>query len=326
MNVKFLFEGEEEAGSSHLAAVFENNRDLLKADAWLLCDGPVHQTRRMQVYGARGVTEVEITTYGPVRPLHSGHYGNWAPNPALTLAHLLAGMRETDGRIKIAGFYDDVRALTEAERQALAEVPEVEGALRHAFALAETEGGGRLAERIMLPALNVRGLEAGRVGRETTNAIPSQATASIDLRLVPEQTPAKVRERVEAHLKAQGFTLVYEAPTLEARRAQPRLVRLEWRAGYPPARTSMGLPFSRAVVATIEEALRAPIVKMPTLGGSIPMHLFTDVLGAPVVGLPIANHDNNQHAANENLRLQNLWDGIGVYAALLARRGETWRE
>jgi acetylornithine deacetylase/succinyl-diaminopimelate desuccinylase-like protein len=322
VNVKLLFEGEEEAGSPHLPRVLERNRELLRADGWLLCDGPVHQTRRMQVYfGARGVTDLEITTYGPLRPLHSGHYGNWAPNPAVALAHLLAALRDTEGRILIAGFYDDVRPVTESERRALAEVPEVEGELRHAFALAETEAA-RLPERIMLPALNLRGISAGGVGARATNAIPSEATASIDFRLVPDQTPDKVRERVEAHLRSRGYALVHDVPTPEQRRSQPRLLRLAWGGGYPPARTSMDLPFSRAVTATLEEALGAPPVKMPTLGGSVPMYLFTDVLGAPVVGLPIVNHDNNQHAANENLRVQNLRDGILVYAALLARLGE----
>jgi acetylornithine deacetylase/succinyl-diaminopimelate desuccinylase-like protein len=322
VNLKLFFEGEEEAGSPHLPRVLERNRELLRADGWLLCDGPVHQTRRMQVYfGARGVTDLEVTAYGPLRPLHSGHYGNWAPNPAVALAHLLAALRDTDGKVRIAGFYDDVRALTESERRALAEVPPVEAELRHAFALAETEAA-RIPERIMLPALNVRGIASGGVGSRAANAIPSEATASIDFRLVPDQTPARVRERVEAHLRSLGYALVHEAPTADQRRSQPRLLRLEWGTGYPPARTSMDLPFSRAVTAAIQEQLGAPLVRMPTLGGSIPMYLFTDVLGAPVVGLPVVNHDNNQHAANENLRVQNLRDGILVYAALLARLGE----
>jgi len=105
VNLKLFFEGEEEAGSPHLAEVLATNRELLRADAWLLCDGPVHQSRRMQVvFGARGVTDVEITVYGPARSVHSGHYGNWVPNPALALAHLVSGLSDPDGRIAIAGF------------------------------------------------------------------------------------------------------------------------------------------------------------------------------------------------------------------------------
>ncbi|HEY3119352.1 MAG TPA: M20/M25/M40 family metallo-hydrolase [Vicinamibacteria bacterium] len=323
INLKLFFEGEEEAGSPHLPAFLDRYRDLLGADLWVLCDGPVHQSRRMQLYyGARGITDVEITVYGPARPLHSGHYGNWAPNPAVTLVDLLAGLRDTDGRIKVAGFYDDVRPPTEAERRALATVPDVDAALRRELALAETEAGGaRLVERIMLPALNVRGIETGRVGSLASNAIPTEARASIDFRLVPDQTPARVRERVEAHLRGHGYTILHEDPDLETRRAHPRVVRLEWGPGYPAARTPLDLPVARALARVVSEATGTPVIESPTLGGSVPMHLFAEKLRVPVIGLPIANHDNNQHAANENLRLQNLWDAVEVYAGVLARLG-----
>ena len=124
VNVKVFFEGEEEAGSPHLAEVFQQYGNLLKGDIWVLSDGPVNQTRRMQLYfGARGVTDLELTVYGPGRVLHDGHYGNWAPNPAAVLVDLLAHMRDANSHILIPGFYDDVRALTAAERQAIAQVP-----------------------------------------------------------------------------------------------------------------------------------------------------------------------------------------------------------
>jgi acetylornithine deacetylase/succinyl-diaminopimelate desuccinylase-like protein/CubicO group peptidase (beta-lactamase class C family) len=328
VNLKLFFEGEEEAGSPHMAEVLDANRETLRADLWLLCDGPVHQSRRMQVFfGARGETDVEITVYGPLRALHSGHYGNWAPNPALLLAHLVAGLRDEDGRVLVPGFYDDVRPPTEAETQAAAAVPDVEGALRHDMALATTEAGGaRLPERILLPALNVRGLTSGHVGASATNSIPTEAQASIDIRLVPDQTPEKVRSGLEAHLRARGYTVVHEVPDVETRRTQPRIVRLVWGAGYPGARTSMDLPVSRAVVRVLEEALGAPVVRMPTLGGSVPMYLFQQKTGSTIIGLPIANHDDNQHAANENLRLQNLWDGIEAYAAILTDLDTAWEE
>ncbi len=323
VNVKFFFEGEEEAGSPHLRTILEKYADRLKADAWVLCDGPVHQTRRQQVYfGARGIVDLELTVYGPVRPLHSGHYGNWAPNPAALLAHVLASMRQENGRIRIPGFYDDVRPLTESERRALAEAPDIDAELRHELGLAWSEGDGhRLVELILMPALNVRGLRAGHVGEMAQNAIPTEATASIDFRLVPDQTPERVRQRVEDHIRRQGFFIVSHTPSMEERRRHPKIVRLAWGPGYPPARTSMDLPIARALVRLIEEAVGTPIVKMPSLGGSIPMYLFQEVLGAPVIGVPIVNHDNNQHGANENLRIQNLWDGIEIYAVLFAHLG-----
>ena len=212
------------------------------------------------------------------------------------------------------------RPPTATEQAALAEVPDVDQELRDELALGATEPG-RLVERLLLPALNLRGLASGQVGEKAANAIPTEATASIDFRLVPDQTPEKVRARVEAHLTQQGWHIVHELPDLATRRQHPRLVELEWEAGYPPSRTSMELPVSRAVARVVEESIGAPVVRLPTLGGSLPMYLFEKVLGVPVVGLPIANHDNSQHAANENLRLQNLWDGIEVYAGLLAGLG-----
>lgn len=323
VNLKVFFEGEEEVGSPNLETILRGRIDLLGADLWLLCDGPVHQSRRMQLFlGARGIAGVELTVYGPARTLHSGHYGNWAPNPAAELAQLLASMRDGDGRITIAGFSDAVRPPSEAERRALAAVPDVDEALRHELALGASEAGNaRLAERVLLPALNVRGLESGHVGAQATNAIPTTASASIDFRLVPDQTPAGVRAAVEAHLARQGYFVVADEPSLEVRRTHPRVIRAVWGAGYPAARTDMDLPVVRELRRVVDEAVGGSLVVVPTLGGSLPMHLFSDVLRVPVVGLPIANHDNNQHAANENLRLKNLWDAIEIFAALLSRLG-----
>jgi acetylornithine deacetylase/succinyl-diaminopimelate desuccinylase-like protein len=327
-NVKLFLEGEEEQGSPHLTEILRRHKDLLAADVWLLCDGPVHPTRRMQVYfGARGVSGLEITVYGPERPLHSGHYGNWAPNPAVALAHLVAGLRDEEGRIRVPGFYDDVRPLTAAEKQAVAAMPAVEEALARDLGLGRTEGSGaRLQDRVMEPALNVRGLRAADVGGAAANAIPTEAQASIDFRLVPDQTPQKVRERVEAYLRDQGWFLVSEAPDLETRRAHPKTARLSWSLDYAAARTDMSLPVSRAVAAVIGEAVDGPVVEVPMLGGSVPMALFTEILKTPVIGVPIVNHDNNQHGINENLRLRNLWDGIEVYALLMARLGEALQD
>ncbi|MES1244119.1 MAG: M20/M25/M40 family metallo-hydrolase [Acidobacteriota bacterium] len=324
VNIKVFLEGEEEAGSGHLPEILRAHQSVLEADAWLLGDGPVHQTRRMQVvFGARGVTGVEITVYGPNRALHSGHYGNWAPNPAALLVDLLAGLRGPDGDIRIAGFQDDVRPLTESEKAASAAMPPVEDELRRELGLAWTEGGSeRLQDRIMRPALNLRGLKCADVGENARNAVPTEASASIDFRLVPDQTPERVRERTEAHLRSLGWWVVHEEPDAETRLAHPRIVRLAWDRGYAAARTNMDLPVSKAVVRTVGEMLGEPVIRVPMLGGSVPISLFLEGLPAPappIVIVPIVNHDNNQHAAHENLRLQNLWDGIDVFAALFAR-------
>jgi acetylornithine deacetylase/succinyl-diaminopimelate desuccinylase-like protein len=328
VNLKVFFEGEEEAGSPHLEAIMRENAGLLKGDVWLLSDGPVHQTRRMQVFfGARGVTDLEMTVYGPLRVLHDGHYGNWAPNPAALLVNLLASMRDAGSHILIPGYYDDVRPLSPAESEALAQVPDVDAQLRQELGLAGTESGGQpVATAISRPSINIRGLEAGHVESKAQNAIATEAKASLDFRLVPNQTPQKVRALVEQFIQRQGYYIVHQAPDLETRRAHARIIKLIWGAGgYPAERTSMDDPAVRPILVSMEQTLGGPLVKMPMLGGSVPMYLFPDLLKTPVLGLPIANHDNNQHAANENLRLQNLWDGIEIFAGILAGAEGNWK-
>jgi len=328
VNLKFFFEGEEEAGSGHLRANLERNAALLRADAWLFGDGPVHQSRRQQiVFGVRGVTGAEVTVYGPSHGLHSGHYGNWAPNPVTMLANLIASMRDDDGRIRIAHFYDDVAPISAAERRALAQIPMVDSALRAEVQLGATEANdASLVERIMLPALNLRGIRGGGVGATASNTIPTEATASIDFRLVPRQTPEHVRQLVEAHLRAQGYTIVDHTPTPAERMQHARIAKVTWESGYPATRVSMDSPLAQAVSRAAQEAVDAPIVRLPTLGGSLPLYTFESVLHTPVIVLPIVNHDNNQHAANENVRLQNLFDGIQVYGGVVANVGRYWGE
>lgn len=325
VNLKFFFEGEEEAGSPHLAGAMQKYAGLLNGDLWLLCDGPVHQTRLPQVYfGARGITEVEMTVYGPTRSLHSGHYGNWAPNPGALLVELIASMRDSNGNIKIAGYSDDVRPLTTAEKQAIAAMPDVDTQMMRELNLAWTEGAPEpLPLRITHPALNVRGIQVGHVGEQAQNAVPTEARASIDFRLVPDQQPERVKKLVEDHIRKQGFYITHQAPTPEERLAHAKTIFLDWGAGYPSARTSMDLPVSKALVRTIADATDKQVVQAPLLGGSIPMYLF--LKSAPVIGLPVANHDDNQHAANENLRVQNLYDAIDIFAAVMTKLEGEWK-
>jgi acetylornithine deacetylase/succinyl-diaminopimelate desuccinylase-like protein len=319
VNIKVLWEGEEEAGSTHLAQVLHDNQKLLAADLFLIGDGPVHQTRRPMVYfGARGVMSLEATVYGPMRALHDGHYGNWVPNPAAMAATLIAQMRDDDGRITIPGFLGGVRAITPAEQAALRNLPPVGDALKREFGIGRSEGSEELPASIMRPALNVRGIRAGEVGGAAANAIPTNAVISLDFRLVPDQTPAAVRTSVEHFFTAHGWTLVSDEPDLATRLEHQRLLRLKWDAGYPALRSDMSTPAAQAVIGAASKAAGAPVVVLPMAGGSVPLYMFADVFSAPIICLPIVNHDNNQHAANENLRLQNLWDGINTYAALMA--------
>ncbi|HEU4995689.1 MAG TPA: M20/M25/M40 family metallo-hydrolase [Gemmatimonadaceae bacterium] len=328
VNLKFFFEGEEEAGSAHIRDMLTRHRELLGADLWLFGDGPVHQSRRQQVvFGARGVMGLELTVFGPARPLHSGHYGNWAPNPLVLMANLIASMRNDDGRILIDDFYDDVQAPTRVERDAIAAAPPPDSALRVELQLQSTEqGNAPLMERIMLPALNVRGISGGNVGALAANAVPTLARASIDFRMVPRQTPAGVRSLVEAHARKQGFFVLDRDPTPEERLTHARILKMEWEGGYPASRTDMSLPVSRAVVRATEMGVGDRVIVVPMLGGSLPLYHFEEVLRTPLITLPIVNHDNSQHAANENLRLQNLFDGIQVYAGIVAHLGRIWSD
>ena len=324
VNLKLLLDGEEERGSPTVGKIIDENRDLLDADLFLFCDGPMHQSRQTQlVFGVRGSTTVDITTYGAVRPLHSGHYGNWAPNPVMQLSYLLTSMRDETGHILINGYYDDVAALGELERDAIAAMPDVTESLKRELAIHTPEGGGkRLEELITMPAINARGIVAGAVGEKGRNIVLANATTSLDLRLVPDQTPKRAVTLIEAHMVEQGFHVVYEDPSADTLRSHAKVAKLDWHdAGYPALRTALDHPMSLRLIRLMR--LIAPdLIVTPNMGGSLPLHEFGSRLSAPIIILPLANHDNNQHAENENIRLQNLWDAMQIYGAILASFGE----
>jgi acetylornithine deacetylase/succinyl-diaminopimelate desuccinylase-like protein len=320
VNLKVVLEGEEEAGSTHLEETLLAHRELLAGDLLLAADGPVHQSGRMMVtFGNRGVTSARITVYGPVRSLHSGHYGNWAPNPAMRLAQLLASMKDANGRVLIAGFYDDVIPLGPAEKKALDEAPYNDPDLLKQFGLGQADGNGKkLLELINEPSLNIDGLESGWTGAQGKTIIPDRAIAALDMRLVKNVTPEKQFERLVAHIRKQGYFVIDREPTTDERAKYPRIATvIHAEKGYPATRTPMDLPVSQAMLGIVDQAAGDPAVRMPVLGGSVPMYIFEN-LGLPVIGVPIVNFDNNQHSPNENLRIGNLWRGMEVFGALLA--------
>jgi len=313
-------EGEEESGSTHLGELIAAQADRLAAEAWLICDGPVQQGNAPQVVlGVRGFTDLELTVYGPVADLHSGHYGNWAPNPALALARLLASMKDAAGQVTIDGFTADTRPPSATDQAALDAVPPVEAGLLDRLGLAAAEvPGSRLLERLMLPSLNIRGLRAADVGPAARNVIPASATASIDIRLAAGDDPQRLLDRVREHVRRQGYLVLDREPTEGERRAHPAIARIDARVGYPAARAPADLPVVGHLIELAARAAGEPAVRLPTFGASVPLHHFGQVLGTPTVILPIANPDNNQHAADENLRLGNLWYGVDLFALLLA--------
>jgi acetylornithine deacetylase/succinyl-diaminopimelate desuccinylase-like protein len=319
VNVKLFFDGEEEAGSPHLADILARHRELLRSDAWLIIDGPLHPDGRKQVvFGVRGDVNVDLTVYGPTRPLHSGHYGNWAPNPAMRLAQLLASMKDADGRVTIAGWYDDVVPLSAGERAAIAAVGADDAALRAELGLARSDNAGRsLLELINEPSLNVNGMRSADVGELARNVIPTTAMATLDLRVVRDVGHQRQIERLARHIEAQGYVVLDRAPTAEERARHPLIATLVAETGYDAVRTPMDTALAQAVLAAVESAAERPAVALPTSGGSLPLIVIERALGAPTLSVPIANHDNNQHAEDENLRLGNLFGGIETLRALM---------
>jgi acetylornithine deacetylase/succinyl-diaminopimelate desuccinylase-like protein len=319
-NVKILLDGEEEAGSPHLRDYLEEHRaQLADVDAWLFFDGPVHASGRPQIaFGVRGITGLEITLYGAVRLLHSGLYGNWAPNPALMLARLLASMKDENGRVVIEGFYDSVAPIGAEERAALAALPDYDAALKRELGIVTADGSGKsLPEALLQPSLNIRGFTSANTGAAVANVIPSTATASVDIRLVKGNDPDKMVELVEKFIAKQGYHIVREDPDMQTRLAHAKIAKVTGEAGYPASRAPMSHPLLQQVVAAARAVAGDQLVLLPSMGGSLPLYLFADVLGKPVIVMPIANYDDNQHAPDENLRIGNLWYGIELIGAVL---------
>jgi acetylornithine deacetylase/succinyl-diaminopimelate desuccinylase-like protein len=322
-NLKFFFEGEEEAGSPHLDQILEKHKALLSSDLWIICDGPVHQSGKKQiVFGVRGDAHIDLTVYGPRRPLHSGHYGNWAPNPALMLASLLASMKDEAGRVTIKGFYDDVIPLSTTEQKAMHEVPSVEEQMKKELGLSAIEMPGvLLGEAISQPSLNINGMQSGNVGKMASNQIPTYATAVLDLRLVLGNDWQRQQQKVVDHIRAQGYHVIDHDPTDAERATYAKLAKvLPGNDGYNAQRTSMDLPIARKVIKAVQTTTSTPLVLQPTSGGSLPLYLFEKYLGAQTITVPIANHDNNQHAENENIRLGNLFEGLETMSAVMRMR------
>jgi acetylornithine deacetylase/succinyl-diaminopimelate desuccinylase-like protein len=270
-NIRFVWEGEEEAGSPHLEQILNANRSLVHGDVWLVCDGPVDQSRKQTlVFGARGDAHVEVTVYGPNRGLHSGHYGNWAPNPAMMLAQLLAGMKDDQGRVLIPHFYDGITPLGALEKKALARAPVNDGMLRQELSLGRVDGGGaHLLDLLNLPSLNVNGMSSGQTGAHATNVIPSTATADLDLRLVVGIDWQKQQDRVVDYIRSQGYFVVETAPSREILLQHPKVALVKKdTAGYNAVRTPMDLPIAEEVLTAVQAA-RGTVIEWPTMGGSV---------------------------------------------------------
>jgi acetylornithine deacetylase/succinyl-diaminopimelate desuccinylase-like protein len=318
VNIKFFFEGEEEAGSTHLDEVLTKYKSLLEADMWVICDGPVHQSGKKQlVFGVRGDTHLELTVYGPKRPLHSGHYGNWVPNPAMELSRLLSSMKDNDGNVTVEGFYDDVVPLTDSEKQALGKIPSVDEQLKKELGFKRSERPTALNLSLNMPSLNINGIQSAAVGDKSANVIPTKAVASIDLRLVLGNDWKRQQDKVVRHIQNQGFFVTETEPTDEQRSTFDKICKVVRSDGYNAQKTSLENPFAKRIAKAISNAMGEDPLLLPTLGGSLPLFVFEKTLHKQPITVPIANHDNNQHAENENIRLRNFFEGIEMFAWIM---------
>lgn len=320
-NVRVLVDGEEESGSLGLSRALPQYRDRLKADLLLLLDDPVHPSGRPTViFGARGALSLELTTYGPKFGVHSGHYGNWVPNPGIRLARLLASMKDDEGRVLINGFYDGVEPLHPEEQSMLEAVPDDHASLLKLFGIAAPERVGlTLQQALQLPTLNVRGLASAYTGPDARTIIPDTATASLDVRLVKETPPREMAEKILAHIRGLGFEVVESEPSDPMRASHPRIVKVVKGGGSSAYRTSPLLPESRQVTAALEQLFGERPVQIRTSGATLPAAaMLIEEVGFPAISLPIVNFDNSQHSENENLRLGHFFTGIQSIAAVLA--------
>jgi acetylornithine deacetylase/succinyl-diaminopimelate desuccinylase-like protein len=237
----------------------------------------------------------------------------------MMLAELLASMKDETGRVTIAGFYDDVVALTNREREAIAAVPAPDAQMKSELGLGWTEGGGAtLTELINQPSLNINGIRSADVGANARNVIPSTASAVLDLRLVLGNDPARQVEKVVRHIRSQGYEVLDRDPTMEERLRFPRIAKVTHNGGYPAERTALDHPLVRSLEAALKQ--QDALVVLPSLGGSLPLYLIRTGLGAPSVTLGFWNHDNNQHSEDENIRLGNLWAAIPSLARVMTMK------
>jgi acetylornithine deacetylase/succinyl-diaminopimelate desuccinylase-like protein len=320
VDLKLIFDGEEEVGSPHFGEFARRHRERLDADVVLVTDGPKHASGRPTVtFGARGILAVELVLETARRDVHSGNFA--VPNPAWRLVGLLASMAAPDGTPLIEGLEQDVVPPTAAERELMARLPLDVPALERSLGVRLPE---QYLERLMFhPTLTIRGLSSGFVGAEANTIIPGRATVSLDLRLVKNQTAEGVYRRLVEHIRGQGFAVIEDPDAPLPDELRGRAVRVTERRGYDPAKTPTDLPISRQVVAAVERAHGgAPAVVIPTAGGSVPLFAFTDILERPTIVVPYANADNQQHSPNEHLRLDHLFQGVRTTAGLLVELGD----
>ena len=310
-HLKVIMDFEEELGSPNLPEAVVNYKDDLAADMLVIFDGPRHITNQPTLtFGARGISTITLKVFGPYFPQHSGHYGNYIPNPALRLSQLISSMKDDAGRVVIPGFYDGIE-ISEEVKDILRSVPDDEKYINLKMGIASGDSvANTYQESLQYPSLNVRGMLSGWVGDEVRTIVPSSATAEIDIRLVLESEPERLIGLVKKHISDQGYLLVEDKPTQAQRAKHSRICQFSSETSYLAFRTDFNSGIGRWLDLALTRAFDVNPIKQRTSGGSIPISPFVNELGIPAVTVPTVNRDNNQHSPNENIRFGNYIDGI----------------
>lgn len=319
-NLKVIVDTEEEMGSPHLAAAVAARKDLMAADLLLIFDGPPHASNQPTVaFGARGIATLTLTTYGPKVAQHSGHYGNFLPNPAFDLAHILASLKAPDGRVTVDGFYDGTN-ISDDVREILDAVPDDEAAILAAAGQARADRvADTLQEALQYPSLNIRGMQSAWIGPQARTIIPPTATAEIDIRLVKESDPERLIGLVRSHIEQQGYYVLDAAPSVEERAQHPKIASLTSRVAYGAFRSDFDSLAGKMARAGMRHLYGEEPILIRTMGGSIPIAPLVETLGIPAASVPTVNIDNNQHSPNENIRVGNFIEGIAILMCVLAQ-------
>lgn len=316
-NVKVILDGEEERGSKPLPKAVREYRDLLEADFLVINDGPVHPSGLPTiVYGCRGITTMTLKTYGPKLPQHSGHFGNYAPNPAFRLAELLAGMKDTEGKVTIPGYYDSI-TLDEETLEVLKAVPDNIESLHERLGISNPEKvGGFYQESLQYPSLNLRGLSSGWTGDQARTIVPATATAELDLRLVPETDGKRLQRLVTDYIEDSGYQVITGEPDQSSPNAQPQ-VKVTYGSVTDAFRTPLDDPYGQFIQKVLQENFDDQVVRIRIMGGTVPIAPFINELQVPAFIVPMVNPDNNQHSPNENLRIGQIEYGIRAFMGIL---------
>ncbi|SDL29849.1 M20/M25/M40 family metallo-hydrolase [Lacicoccus qingdaonensis] len=308
INIKFIFEGEEELGSVHLSEFVEDHQSLLEADLVYTADGSSHNSGSpLILLGVRGVLSFEMTVKGADFDNHSGNTGNVVPNPVWKMIELLNTMQDKDGNVHVSGFYDNVRGPSQTDMRLLSSLPYDEKDIGEKIGYTDLNMDGEAYYRrlTMEPTFNIAGIRSGYTGDHAKTIIPATATVNIDMRLVVDQNPADIFDKVKRHVHAFD-------PDIE----------VAYRGAMHPSRTPSDLEIVRVVTDAVGEAYgKTPLVQ-PSMPGSLPDYVWTKILETPSIIMPYANFDQHNHSPNENLKVEHFFNGIKCTCHLIKVLGE----